>query len=198
MLEKKYFQVETIYFNRPGPSNTESTLRLALEFAQRTKILNIVMASTTGKTAMKLSRLICGEMHLVCITHHFGFRKSGSQELFPAIEKKLNALGVSVLKSTHLFAGIDRALRIKFGGIGPAEIVAHTYRTLGEGFKVAVEIAVMALDAGLIPYGKDIISIGGTGSGADTAIVVRPAHSHRFFDTQIKQIICKPVLTKGG
>lgn len=142
---------------------------------------------------MKLSRLICGEMHPVCITHHSGFREPGSQELSPSIEKKLNALGVPVLRTTHLLAGIDRALRQEFGGIGPAEIVAHTYRTLGEGFKVAVEIAVMALDAGLIPYGKDIISIGGTGSGADTAIVIRPAHSHHFFDTKIKQIICKPV-----
>ncbi len=193
MLKRRRFQIETTYFLYAGPSNTESTLTLAVQHAQRTKILNIIVASTTGKTALKLSKLICGEMHLVCITHHSGFREPGSQELSPSIEKKLNALGVPVLRATHLFAGIDRALRLKFSGIGPAEIVAHTYRTLGEGFKVAVEIAVMALDAGLIPYGKDIISIGGTGSGADTAIVIRPAHSHHFFDTKIKQIICKPV-----
>ena len=36
------------------------------------------------------------------------------------------------------------------------------------------------------------VAIAGTGSGADAAIVVRPAHSRQFFDTRVKEIICKP------
>ena len=39
------------------------------------------------------------------------------------------------------------------------------------------EIAVMALDAGLLPYGREIIAIGGTGAGADTALVETVAHT---------------------
>mgnify|MGYP003884600843 CR=1 FL=1 len=93
-------------------------------------------------------------------------------------------------------AGLDRAVRLKFGGLGPAEIVANTYRTFGEGTKVCVEITVMALDAGLIPYGRDVIGIAGTGSGADTALVIRPAHSARFFDTRVREIIVKPLQPK--
>ncbi|NLZ38638.1 MAG: hypothetical protein GX893_03415, partial [Firmicutes bacterium] len=62
----------------------------------------------------------------------------------------------------------------------------------GQGVKVSVEIAVMALDAGLIPYGEDIIAIGGSGRGADTAIVVQPAHAKDFFAGKIREIICKP------
>lgn len=58
--------------------------------------------------------------------------------------------------------------------------------------KVAVEIAIMVMDGGLIPYGKEIIAIGGTSSGADTAIILRPAYGRNFFDTQILEIICKP------
>jgi hypothetical protein len=50
----------------------------------------------------------------------------------------------------------------------------------------------MALDAGLVPYGKDVIAIAGTGSGADAAIVIRPAHSRQFFGTRVKEVICKP------
>jgi len=50
----------------------------------------------------------------------------------------------------------------------------------------------MALDAGLIPHGEDIVAIAGTGSGADTAIVIRPAHSRQFFETQVREIITKP------
>ncbi|NLB53246.1 MAG: hypothetical protein GX808_09995, partial [Syntrophomonadaceae bacterium] len=72
------------------------------------------------------------------------------------------------------------------------EIIAQTLRMLGQGVKVAVEIAVMSLDAGLIPYGEDIISIGGSSRGADAAIVIRPAHSNHIFDTEIREIIAMP------
>jgi len=70
--------------------------------------------------------------------------------------------------------------------------MANTLKFFGQGVKVSVEIAVMALDAGLIPYGEDIIAIGGTGRGADTAVVIRPAHAANIFDTYIAEVICKP------
>jgi len=89
-------------------------------------------------------------------------------------------------------AGLDRAVRNKFGGVYPSEIIAQTLRMLGQGVKVCVEVAGMALDAGLIPYGVDVVSVGGTGRGADSAIVIAPAHSNQFFDTKIREIICKP------
>ncbi|MEM2970188.1 MAG: hypothetical protein QXR63_04550 [Candidatus Bathyarchaeia archaeon] len=58
--------------------------------------------------------------------------------------------------------------------------------------KVAVEIVLMAADAGLIPVDKEVIAIAGTGTGADTAIVVQPAYSRKFLDLKIKEIIAKP------
>jgi hypothetical protein len=66
-----------------------------------------------------------------------------------------------------------------------------------QGTKVAVEVAVMALDAGLIPYGQPIVSVGGSGGGADTALVLIPSHSKTFFDTEVLEVICKPRHTKG-
>lgn len=63
---------------------------------------------------------------------------------------------------------------------------------LGQGVKVCVEIAGMAADAGLVPYGEEIIAVAGSGTGADTALVITPAHSNNFFDTSVKEIICKP------
>jgi hypothetical protein len=50
----------------------------------------------------------------------------------------------------------------------------------------------MALDAALIPAGVDVIALGGSSEGVDTALVLRPAHSQDFFATKIKEIICKP------
>lgn len=57
---------------------------------------------------------------------------------------------------------------------------------------MCVEISVMALDAGLIPYGEEVIAVGGTGEGADTAIIIKPAHAANIFDTWISEILCKP------
>ena len=58
--------------------------------------------------------------------------------------------------------------------------------------KVCVAISVMALDAGLISHGTEIIAIGGTVHGADTALILKPAHAANIFDTVILEIICKP------
>jgi hypothetical protein len=50
----------------------------------------------------------------------------------------------------------------------------------------------MAADAGLAPVGREIIAVGGTGRGADTAVVIRPAHGQSFFDTRVVEILCMP------
>ncbi len=175
-----------------GNSVTAATLKTALERARKLSIRHIVIASTGGSTALALAKLLPNDFEAVCVTHHAGFRELGKNELPESVENRLAEHGIPVLRTTHLFAGVERAIRLKVGGLGPAETIAFTYRTLGEGTKVAVEIAVMALDAGLIPHGKDVIAIAGTGSGADTAIVIRPAHSRQFFDTRVREIICKP------
>ena len=79
----------------------------------------------------------------------------------------------------------------KYSGAYPVLVIADTLRLLGQGTKVAVEVAVMAADAGTLT-GADIISIGGSGSGADAALVLKPAHQNNFFDLRIREIICKP------
>jgi len=53
-------------------------------------------------------------------------------------------------------------------------------------------VACMAVDAGLIRAGEEAIAIGGSGGGADPAIVLKPSNTHTFFDTRVLEIICKP------
>jgi hypothetical protein len=177
---------------RTGPNPVRATLLSALKRADELGIRHLVVASTTGRTALALARELDHHFDVVCVTHHAGFREYGKSELSEETENRLAEQGIPVLRTTHLFAGVERAARLKFGGLGPAETIANTFRTFGEGTKVCVEIAVMALDAGLVPHGKDIIAIAGTGTGADTALVIRPAHSRQFFDTQVREIITKP------
>ena len=175
-----------------GPKNTTQTVALALARARELGIEDIVVASVSGRTVQAFLKEPLEGLRLVCVTHQVGFGRPGEDEMSREVREQLAAAGVPVLTTTHLMAGLDRALRFKFGGVYPAEIIAASLRMLGEGVKVGVEIAVMALDAGLVPYGRDVVAVAGTGRGADTALVVRPAHSHHFFDTKVKEIICKP------
>jgi hypothetical protein len=107
-------------------------------------------------------------------------------------EKMILASGARLLTATHALSGIERSMRLKRDTIGPLELMADTLRIFGAGSKVCIEITVMASDAGLIPMDKPVIAIAGTNSGADTALVIQPAHSNNFFDMFVKEIIAKP------
>ena len=70
--------------------------------------------------------------------------------------------------------------------------MASTLYLFGQGTKVCVEIAAMALDAGLVPFGEDVLAVGGTGRGADTACIIRPAYTADILATRVREIVCKP------
>lgn len=176
-------------WEKKGPKNTDSTVQAALKSAGELGIGYLVVASNSGETA---DQFLGQGVEVVCVTHHTGFASPGKNEMAPEKRKQLQEKGVQVLTTTHLLAGVDRALRMQFGGLYPAEIIANALRMLGQGVKVCVEIAVMALDAGLIPYGEEIIAVAGSGRGADTACVIVPAHSNDFFKTVVKEIVCMP------
>ena len=107
--------------------------------------------------------------------------------------KEAQSRGAKILTATHTLMGnVEGAIREKFGGLPPVEIIAHTYYTFCQGMKVAVEVATGAADAGLVPTDREIIAIAGTSSGCDTAIVMQAACSIRFFDTVIREIIAMP------
>ncbi|MEO0124421.1 MAG: pyruvate kinase alpha/beta domain-containing protein [candidate division WOR-3 bacterium] len=182
---------EITYFEKPGKVNTQRTIGLAVKRAEELNIEHIVVATCTGYSAKVLLQK-AKDKKIVVVTHQAGFAKPGEMEIKPNVIEFLKNKGAKVYTGTHFFGGFGRAIRFKFGGLEPEEIAANTLRIFGEGIKVAVEIAIMALDAGLIPYGKEIISIGGTGSGVDTAIVCVPRHGKDFFNFEVREIICKP------
>lgn len=180
-----------VYWETRGKVNTGATVSMVLRRACEAGIKHIVVASYTGKTIERFLPLPMG-LQLVCVTHQVGYHNPGEDEISPEERKKLAENGVRVLTTTHLMGGINHACRNKFGGAYPSGIIASVLRMFGQGIKVCVEVSVMALDAGLIPAGVEVIAVGGTASGADTAIILVPAHSQDFFDTKIKEIICKP------
>lgn len=185
--------VQTIYFQNPGPENTDRTLELALARAVDLRARTILVASTKGETGVKAVEKFKG-LQTVVITHSAGFKSPNSQELLPENRAAIEAGGGKVLTCMHAFGGINRAVRVKMGTYQMDEVIAFALRTLGQGFKVCVEIALMAADAGLVKVGEPCIAVGGTGRGADTAVVLSPANAQSFFDIRIHEILCKPYL----
>lgn len=176
-------------FSKAGPENTARTIELALKVAQEREIEHIVVASNTGDTALLLKG--CGKK-VVCVSHAYGYVGKGQNELTPEAREELRQAGIEVVTASHVLSGVERGISNHSKGMYPAEIISNTLRMLGQGMKVCVEVSIMALDAGLIPYGKKIIAIGGTGRGADTAVVMTPTHANDVFATRIHEVICKP------
>jgi hypothetical protein len=189
--QMKRVERRTVYFENPGEQNTESILELVKDHAQAEGIRDIVVASTTGETGVKASKLFKG-FNVIVVSHHVGFQEPGVWEMNENNRREILENGAKILTATHALSGVERAIRKNFGTIMPLELIAHTLRLFGEGTKVCVEITIMAADAGLIPVDKDIIAVAGTGRGADTALVIRPATASNFFNLKIREIIAKP------
>lgn len=179
-----------MYFEKSGVVNTESTVQMALKAAEEKGIKHIVVASVSGKTAMILAEQ--DRINVVCVSHAYGYRESGTNEMKDSVREHLERKNIKVITASHVLSGVERGISNHSKGMYPAEVMSYTLRMFGQGVKVCVEVVTMALDAGAIPYGEDIIAIGGTVQGVDTAVVIRPAHANRIFETQIKEIICKP------
>jgi hypothetical protein len=184
---------ETVYFEKPGRENTDETLRRAKERAEKLGIRNIVVASSTGFVGVKAAEAFKG-YNLVIVTHVTGFNEPNVQRFPPETRALLEKNGVKVITAAHAFGTLGRAVNRKFKTIQVDEIIANVLRLFGQGVKVACEVTCMAADAGLIRTDEDAIGVGGSGGGSDSAIVVRPANAHNFFDLKIREIICKPRL----
>jgi hypothetical protein len=183
--------VPTVYFDKPGKRNTERTLEVARARAEELGIGTILVATTTGATGVRAGRVFQG-YDVVAVTHFHGFRQPDTAEVLPEHRVAMEAAGVKVLTCGHAFAGISRAVRKKLGTYEVGEIVAFTLRVFGEGMKVVAEIALMAADAGLARTDELAVAVAGTGRGADTAVVLRPANTQHFFDMKIEEILCMP------
>ena len=130
------------------------------------------------------------------ITHAYYFVNNETRQEFS--EEKLKELKNKGLKfhiGSHAMRGIERGLRINKEAWIFVDMLA---KMLGwhfsEGVKVCIEISSTVVDAGLIPdINRDIIVVGGTGRGADTVCLIKPAPTSDFKNLRVKAILCKPL-----
>ncbi len=184
---------ETYYFAKPGPENTGFCLDL-LEKAVGMGFRHLVVPSTTGASgALAASRLEGSrDVNLVVVGHSVGFKGPNIDEFLEENYKEVVRCGGKVLKATILTHSLDTSLADLFKGSAPTLVIANTLRRLGQGLKVACEIVMEAVDAGLIPEGEEVMAVGGTARGWDTVAIIRSAASKRFMQLTVLEIWAKP------
>jgi hypothetical protein len=113
-----------------------------------------------------------------------------------SVRKELEDQGAKIVISHHVLSD-DIIGGVSEQGIPHQhKIIAETFRRFSQGVKVAVEITIMAAEAGVIDTDHEVISIGGTHQGVDTALVVKPSYARNFYDFEIREIIAKPRIPK--
>lgn len=165
---------KTLYFHDSGPQNSEKVIE-----AVKNRIVDgnvgIVVASTSGETGAKFAKELKGIASVVVVSH---------EEMNPTYKRQITGYGGKALDKTHL------ALHAK-----GMDDVRRSYYAFGQGFKVAVEVILIAADKGEINLYEDVVGVGGTGHGADTAIIARATTSREIFtDDEEKRLEIREVL----
>ena len=175
-----------VYYESNEPENTLVTFRLVKERLKTLESKKIVLASTTGETAMKAVEFFKDlKVKLIVIPHQFDFKVKENR--FPKeLAKALKELGHEVHFGTMLFHTDN------FYGSKNASLMANLLRCFSEGVKVCFEIVFMATDAGLLKSGEKVIAMAGTGNGTDTALVIQAASSQNLKNLRVNEIICMP------
>ena len=200
-------QRKTVIFEKPGKDHTIETLNIALEAAKERDIDTVVISSTTGYTALEALEVFKdSELNLIFVTHQTGYRQPGVQLMPDETRQKLLDKGCKVYTGTDvLTGGIDVGVsrpRPPRGDPQPARmptslppistIIANILRQFCQGVKVCIEIVMMASDGGLVKPGDKVVSVAGSHTGADTAMVVTASTSNRIRDMRFNEILCKP------
>jgi hypothetical protein len=184
------------YFGRAGYENTSHVVEIVHKRLKEGDIQSVVVASSSGETALKFAKRMAKDTNLVIVSSHPGFSEPGVWDFNLNVLKELESMGCSVVKQSHVLSGLERSFSNKFSGASHTEVLAEALRSLfGVGMKVAIECTMMAADSGAIPIQKTI-AVGGThsrkGGGVDCAIVVWPSHCNNFLDFRVLEILAKP------
>jgi len=166
-------------------------------------IKNIILASETGRSAIKalhIARQINANLRFIVVTHppdktwgpegdiviglgHPKYRK---------IRECLENAGVIIIQGTRPFASASRSLGWD-KALPDAIIDKLLGGVFGQGIKIAIEVALMATDAGAVSRGDVVVSLGGTYKGLDAAIVAKTTYSYYFLNEfEVLEIIAKP------
>lgn len=195
---------EVYYFDEPGTQNTQYVVEAVVNRLEAGGIENIVVASTSGETAVKFARSLEGKGRMICVSEA-PYRREWGEEwpcLRPEHKEELQKLGVTVIDMVpYVFHGsVLEAAR--WNTTFPERLVKETLYCFGQGMKVAVEVVLIATSCGYLSPCEEVIGVGGSGEGADTAIVLRATYPASIFDRdpgkrlEIREVLAMPLSKK--
>jgi len=184
---------KVLYFEKKGTVNTDRALEIALACCEDKGIQKVVVASSTGKTALRLREKAKPSVEIIAVTYGAGSKYREEVEEFNRNRETLAKKGIQTVRGLQGLSATERAFENKYkSGLLPLNIVADTLRMFSQGMKVCLEVALMAAEAGFITPDEEVVVIAGSGTGADTAVIMKPAYAASMFDTRFKAILCMP------
>lgn len=193
------------YFEKPGKQNTQAIIEVVrTHLEEGNEAAALIIASVSGQTALNVKKEI-GDISIpiVCVTGSPSWQIHSEFEfpLVPAVtQTELEKAGVVIVDCVP--SSLSDTIEFSYARYGyrsPTWIFVETLLAVGGyGLKTAVECVLMATDGGYVSPFKEVISIGGTGKGADTAIVARSTFSTTVFSKdrkkrfEIKEILAMP------
>jgi len=200
----KMVKRQVYYFDEPGEQNTELVIEAVSQRLEADGIRKVVVASTSGETAAKFARDLKGRAELICVSQA-PYRREWDEEwpcLGQEFRQELERLRVAIVdKAPYVFHNsvLEGA---PWSDAFPERLVRETLYCFGQGMKVAVEVVLMGVSCGYVTPYEDVIGVGGSGKGADTAIVLRATYPACLFDKnpakklEIREVIAMPVSKK--
>ena len=184
---------KVFYFEKKGSVNTDRTLEIALACCEQKGIKKIVVASSTGKTALLLREKAKPSIVVIGVTYSAGSKYREEVEEFNRNRETMIKKSIQVVRGLHALSATERAFENKYkSGLLPLNIVADTLRMFSQGMKVCLEVGVMAAEAGFVTPDEEVVVVGGSGTGADTAVIMKPAYAAAMFETKFKGVLCMP------
>jgi len=197
---KDSYERKATYFKYCGEVNTDTVLQAVRSRCEEAKIRRVVIASETGRSAMRAIDIFRGANIEMIVATHYPAVTSGpkggipigiKREEYAQRLKRLKDAGAKIIQGTVPFAPPSRSINWNYPT--PEGVIDKTLEIFGAGTKVAVEAAIMATDFGEVDEGEEVICCGGTFKGLDTALLVKAAYSMNFFkEFEVKEIVAKP------
>jgi hypothetical protein len=190
------------YFGEPGKQNTEEVMEIVKNVIQEEKIDCLIVASTSGETALKFAKALKDEkVKIICVSEPPSRQIFGDK--WPCmngeIRKELEKYNVVIVERVPYKFHNSVLEMAKWYTPIPEHIVGDVLASVGgQGLKVAVEIMFMAVQGGFIEPNREVIAVAGYGGGADTAVILKTCFPENMFSSdvdkrlEIKEIIAMP------
>jgi hypothetical protein len=172
---KKTGNIGPLFFEAPGPQNTVAVIQVVKQRLGRGDIEKVLVASESGRLALRVRKQLPAAC-VVCVTYDKETRKGYRK---PALKKdELLGKRVTIVERSEpigrglVFRNWWERKTLRLAG-SMADLFWMTLICVGgHGFRTAVEIVFMSVEAGIVKVGEKVVSLAGTGWGADSAIVM--------------------------